>query len=120
MDLATYESGVSAGFNNYVVSVSGVVIYKSETCNKGYYCPEDALYEIPCPAGTVNDFTGKTALTDCVNVADKYPGYYADKPGSYWDIIKNNKCAPGYYCTGKAQSAYDKPCKTGMFNTQEA
>ena len=119
LSLTSYEAALSASFFTKVTSLSGVYTYSSGTCSKGYYCPEDALYEIPCPVGTVNDLTGQTSIAACLNVADTYPGYYADQPGSYWDLIVSNKCAPGYYCTGAAKSAYDKPCKVGMYNDKE-
>jgi len=87
--LDTYESTPSATWNNYFIQVGSTKYYKSQTCSKGYYCPEDSFYQIPCPAGTINDLTGQTSIAACLNIADagQHPGYYADKPGSYWEIV---------------------------------
>ena len=58
LDLTAYETSPSASFYTQVTSLSGVYTYSSGTCSKGHYCPEDALYEISCPVGTINDLTG--------------------------------------------------------------
>lgn len=37
----------------------------ANVCQVGYYCPSGTKAPVPCPAGTYNDLTGKSALSDC-------------------------------------------------------
>ena len=63
--------------------------YRTDACPLGHYCPSGSLFAIPCPIGTIRDTTGANLITDCADVTG---GFFADKPGSYTDIISDNLC----------------------------
>jgi hypothetical protein len=119
--LATYEATSSAGYFTKIIQLGTTQLYQSGICPQGYYCPQGAFFPVPCPPGTFNDLTGQSTSAACLVIGTVHPGYYTDKPGMYWAIIQNsNKCAPGYFCTGAAKSAYDQPCPVGTYTATEA
>lgn len=65
------------------------------TCPAGYYCQVNTgyRYTYPCPIGTYNPSTGKSAQTDCINCD---AGKYCLDVGL---TAVSGSCSAGYYCT---------------------
>ncbi|GKT28272.1 hypothetical protein ADUPG1_000549, partial [Aduncisulcus paluster] len=67
-----------------------------QECPVGYYCPypvdSDGITKIACSAGTYNNLTQRTLVTDCLD------------------------CPEGYYCPRDAVASYlSFPCPAGMY-----
>lgn len=75
------------------------------SCPIGHYCPAYSYIpdNFPCPIGTINTSTSRTASTDCVTGT---AGYY-----SYQGAAKEYPCIKGYYCP--AGSNYPQWCSPG-------
>lgn len=75
-----------------------------------------AQLSIPCPSGTIGNFSGLTDGSECTPCP---PGYYCSTPGL---LEPTGPCSPGYYCDGGA----DRPnpshggdiCPSGFFCPQ--
>lgn len=63
-----------------------------QRCPAGSYCPEGSVYPTSCPPGTYNPFTGKQALTDCLECD---PGTYCP---SHNLTAPAGLCEHGFYC----------------------
>ncbi|XP_071497013.1 uncharacterized protein [Diadema antillarum] len=69
-------------------------------CPVGHYCPDGTEYsdQFPCPAGTYNNVTGQTNLTDCLYCP---PGMYCEGTGLDYP---SGLCDEGFYCSGASPS----------------
>lgn len=120
--------------SGYVCAGNGTADYTSVICPHGYYCPigTSLLHQYPCPPGTYNNLTGRTALSACIvcepgsycaGTANTYPtglcanGWYCtngantSQPGE--GSVHGGPCGPGDYCP--LGSASRKPCPSGMY-----
>ncbi|XP_062603182.1 uncharacterized protein LOC134264959 [Saccostrea cucullata] len=81
--------------------MSPVVLYNNSYCPTGYYCPENTTNsnQYPCPAGTFNNQTHRTQLSDCQSCSG---GMYCDQDGLSQPV---GNCQAGYYCTSGANSS---------------
>ncbi|OAF70389.1 hypothetical protein A3Q56_01861 [Intoshia linei] len=110
-------------------------------CRAGYYCPASTtlnpiIHEIPCPEGTYNSLTGKSALADCKACdGGKYCEGVAKSAitgsvrAGYWSVsgatnetpndVTNirGKCQRGYYCQIGAST--QTKCPSGTFGPNE-
>ncbi|XP_069122179.1 multiple epidermal growth factor-like domains protein 6 [Argopecten irradians] len=78
-----------------------VVLFNSSHCPTGFYCPENTTMstEFPCPAGTFNNITHRTVVSDCTPCSG---GMYCDQVGL---TIPVADCAAGYFCLTGANSS---------------
>ena len=88
-------------------------------CPVGYYCEQQTQDPQPCPAGTFNNHTMITSLSECQNCT---PGYYCNAPALEWPT---DLCDAGFYCTSGADAASPStvtatggPCPVGKYCVQ--
>ncbi|XP_013387786.1 multiple epidermal growth factor-like domains protein 11 [Lingula anatina] len=79
-----------------------------EMCPAGHYCPAGTEFDVqyPCPAGTFNNDTGASNLTNCVQCS---PGWYCHGTGN---VVPTGQCDPGFYCPGG--SYQQRPFDSGV------
>ena len=85
-------------------------------CPVGHYCEQQTQDPQPCPAGSFNNQTMITSLSEC---QDCTPGYYCDAPALDWPT---GLCNAGFYCTSSSDSASPStvtatggPCPVGKY-----
>jgi len=74
-------------------------------CTAGFYCPEGAKYQIPCPSGTFS-LAGKAFCT--TTSAGKY---------SPWQSAIEIICGGGFYCPAGAYGADHEQCPLDTYVT---
>lgn len=100
----TPDGDCLAGYFCTLTSTSSTPSSSSEggICPKGYYCPSGTATPIPCPIGTFNAYTGKSADTDCISCT---AGSYCSTLAAY---EVTGDCKAGFYCvTGSTSDTPD-------------
>ena len=80
-----------------------------DQCPPGAYCPEGSVEPLPCPAGTYNNRSQQTSLSDCLVCP---AGFYCVESSSSYS---GSECDPGYYCPAGTQSAMENACPEGTY-----
>lgn len=83
-------------------------------CPVGHYCPIGTAYPYKCPIGTYNDQVLQTADSACKDCA---AGYFGETTALSVSTC-TGKCAPGYFCVGKATTPTPTDGTTGNICTK--
>ena len=80
----------------------------THACPSGHYCPQATREPIPCPAGTFNEDTGQSSLSDCQPCT---AGSFCTEGRS----TPNALCNPGHFCPQGSSGPEQEPCPPGTY-----
>ncbi len=93
------DAGYYCSLGSKSQTPSGATAGTAAPCPVGHYCPQQTDFPIACPAGTFNNQTKRTMLSDCQACLE---GYYCDEHGLEFP---KGLCQQGFYCSGGSNSS---------------
>lgn len=84
-----------------------------QTCPKGHYCPEGAIFPTPCPQGKYQDQTGTSSEGDCKTCSE---GRVCPYLGNQFGDAVSLPCEPGYPCPAGTKTFYEHSCDAGYYS----